>query len=381
MTALAGIAAPAPQWVEVLESREDFADAADEIEDFSRRYGAPVTARTAWTMAALDAVASADPLAVLVRDQHGLLRAAAVLLVMTGPGTDMVVSPGGLDHRAAVPAADGWAAAALGEALAHALVRRPRPTLVRLGPLPLNSLALAGVASALRGAATIAVNPIPVVRQSASRLVEDYVEHGIRRGLRRGRNRLSTDGRTAVVSFTSDRAEVLQLTSWMERASRDRDHVHGRTSPLDDPTGRALWKGRLQRLATAGDLELATLRLDGQLAAYVLGVLDGNAYRVLEGRFVSEFARYSPGRLLETAVLQRVLDDARLDTLDWMTSVAPDTLVAANDSDAVVVVQAEVHGGAQQVARHGAHHGTHRGRRRHPTSSARRPALTAVHSR
>jgi CelD/BcsL family acetyltransferase involved in cellulose biosynthesis len=350
VTALAGLAAPAPQWIEVLEGRAQFEAAADEIEQFSKEYGAPVTARTAWTRASLDAVPNADPLAVLVRDQHGLLRATALLLVMTGPGADMVVSPGGLDHRAAIPAADAWAAAALGEALADAIARRPRPALVRLGPLPINSPALAAVASALRGAATISVDPIPVVRRCESAQIDDYLAHGIRRGLRRGRNRLSTDGRSADVGFTSDRAEVLRLTSSMERTSRERDHAHGRTSPLDDPTGRALWKGRLQNLASAGDLELATLQLDGRMAAYVLGVLDGRTYRVLEGRFVSEYARYSPGRLLEAAVLQRVLDDARLDTLDWMTAVAPETLLAANDSDASVVVQAEVHSRVQRDA-------------------------------
>jgi CelD/BcsL family acetyltransferase involved in cellulose biosynthesis len=351
VTSLAGFAAPAPQWIEVLETRTAFADVAAEIEQFSREYGAPVTARTAWTKAALDAVPSANPLAVLVRDQHGLLRATALLLVMTGPGADMVVSPGGLEHRAAIPAADAWAAAALGEALSHSLVRRPRPTLVRLGPLPVNSPALAAVATSLPGAATISANPIPVVRQNGSQAIDDYLTHGIRRGLRRGRNRLGADGRRDDVGFTRDRSDVLRLTSSMERASRERDHAHGRTSPLDDPTGRALWKGRLQHLATAGDLELATLRLDGQLAAYVLGVIDGRSYRVLEGRFVSEFARYSPGRQLEAAVLERVLEDPRLDTLDWMTAVAPESLLAANADDAVVVVQAEMSGGFERRVR------------------------------
>jgi CelD/BcsL family acetyltransferase involved in cellulose biosynthesis len=314
-------------------------------------------------------VPNAAPLAVLVRDQHGLLRATALLLVMTGPGADMVVSPGGLEHRAAIPAADAWAAAALGEALADAIARRPRPALVRLGPLGVNSPALAGVASGLPGAATITVDPIPVVRKTASTVLDDYLSQGIRRGLRRGRNRLSSDGRRSDVGFTSDRSEVLRLTSSMERASRERDHAHGRTSPLDDPTGRALWKGRLQQLSAAGHLELATLRLDGQLAAYVLGVLDGHTYRVLEGRFVTEFARYSPGRLLEAAVLQRVLDDARLDTLDWMTAIAPESLLAANASDAAVVVQAEVQSGVRRDVR------------RHRSTSDRPRPLAAVPAR
>jgi hypothetical protein len=86
-------------------------------------------------------------------------------------------------------------------------------------------------------------------------------------------------------------------------------------------------------------LELATLNIGESLAAYVLGVIDGDAYRLLEGRFGTEWARYSPGRLLEAAVVQRMLDDPSLATLDWMTSVASETLLATNASDPMVVVR------------------------------------------
>ena len=250
-----------------------------------------MSARTAWTQAALDAVVATEPLGVLVRDAHGRLRAAAVLLVIPGPGTDTIVAPGGLDHRAAIPVVDAWAAAALGEALADVVARRPRPTLLRVGPLRIDSPALAGLASALPGAATITVDPIPVVRRTRSSAADDYLSHGIRRGLRRGRHRLAADGRTARGQLHGRRREVLRLLPLMEQACRDRDHAHGRTSPLDDETGRALWQRRVHHLVDAGLVELAVLRLDGELASYVLGVLDGSAYRVLEGRFVTAFAR------------------------------------------------------------------------------------------
>jgi CelD/BcsL family acetyltransferase involved in cellulose biosynthesis len=75
-------------------------------------------------------------------------------------------------------------------------------------------------------------------------------------------------------------------------------------------------------------LELTTLTLDGDLAAYVLGIDDGPWYRVLDGRFDADYARYAPGRLLEAAVLQRVLA-AGVSGVDWMTGVAPESLIAA----------------------------------------------------
>ena len=74
-------------------------------------------------------------------------------------------------------------------------------------------------------------------------------------------------------------------------------------------------------------------------AAYVLGIVDGPVYRLLEGRFDTGWARYSPGRLLEAAVVQRMLDDPALTTLDWMTSVASEALLATNDADPMVVLR------------------------------------------
>jgi hypothetical protein len=116
----------------------------------------------------------------------------------------------------------------------------------------------------------------------------------------------------------------------MALAYRDRDHAHGLASPLDTLTGRRAWRERLLRLVGCCGAEVGIVQMSGRLAAYVVGVPDGPFYRVVEGRFVEDFARYSPGRLLEAAMLQRMLDDPARDTLDWMTGTAPSALLAAN---------------------------------------------------
>ena len=60
---------------------------------------------------------------------------------------------------------------------------------------------------------------------------------------------------------------------------------------------------------------------------------------MLEGHLATHWSRYAPGRVLEAAVLQRVLDDEAYDTFDWMTSVASETLLATTGVDPVVVVR------------------------------------------
>lgn len=91
-------------------------------------------------------------------------------------------------------------------------------------------------------------------------------------------------------------------------------------------------------LSKEGSLELAAARIDGELAAYVLAITDRPTYRVLEGHLVGEWSRYAPGRMLEAAVLRRVIAGRSYRTLDWMTSVAPESLLAVNGHDPVVTV-------------------------------------------
>ena len=341
MTSVAEFAPALPR-VQVVHGREEFSRIADEYDAFAQRCAVPVSARAAWTKAALDAVSTTEPFGVFLRTDSGELTAGVVLLVVPGPGFDTIVPPGGLDHRAAVVAADADDAERLGDALSGVLGQWPRPTFLRLGPLPADSPVMQRFAAAIPTATIAPIESIPVVRRTASADAENYLSHNTKRALRRSYNRIVRDGVTVDLQFTRDIDEVMTLVPSMADACRDRDHAHGRISPLDDEIGRALWQRRLELLVAADMVELAVLHLDGELAAYVVGVLDGLTYRLLEGRFVTKFSRYSPGRLLEASVLQRVLDDPTLDTLDWMTSVAPETLLVANAHDDVVMVSAEV---------------------------------------
>jgi hypothetical protein len=278
--------------------------------------------------------------AVVVRDRRGRPRAALVLCdsfddlaeTTTIAGTD-----GG--QRGAVLAVETSAARALAAAVADALgQRRALPTLW-LGPLPAGDQVVDAFAAALGGTETVELDPIPVVRRCTAHDADAYLSHGISRTLRKSWNRLSRDGRSARIDFSTDPGHIVAHLPELAEHHRDRDHRGGRPSDLDDEAGSRLWHERMYALAEVGELELATLTIDGELAAYVLGIIDGSVYRLGEGRFVTPWARYAPGRLLEAAVLQRVLDNPELDTLDWMTAVASESLLAANDADAMVAIR------------------------------------------
>ena len=243
-------------------------------------------------------------------------------------------------HCSTVLASDAAAARLLGHAYWEAVSSRGRTVLTALGPVGSGGANLLDVAASIPGAEVVAASAVPVVRRLDSAVATDYLSASMRRTLRKATNRARTDGCRTTICFTQAREEIRRLMPELEHLHRERDHDQGRVSELDNPNALAVRRARLSALAEAGSLEVATLRIEGELAAHVVGLLDEGTYRVLEGILASRFARYSPGRVLETAVLQRMLDDPGLNTLDWVSAVASETLLAANAAEPTTVLRA-----------------------------------------
>ena len=104
-----------------------------------------------------------------------------------------------------------------------------------------------------------------------------------RRTLRKVRNRLATDGIDSQVTFTRERHRNPAAAAGMALAYRDRDEAAALGSDLEiarpATTWLAMFAARVKALAGQGGMEVATLDLDGELAAYVVGFDDGHVYR------------------------------------------------------------------------------------------------------
>jgi CelD/BcsL family acetyltransferase involved in cellulose biosynthesis len=305
--------------------------------------GAPLTARPAWLLAACAATRQLEPWVLIARDASGTAVGAAVLVDQVDDRRTRATALGGTDggHRGALLTGDPVVAHALGESWHRLRLEQHRPAPVALGPLPAGDPVVAAFAAGLPGSWQEATASIPVIVAAVpgSEPGGEYLAAGMRRTLRKAANRLAADGSRAVHRFTADPAEIRDLLPQLEQVYRHRDHVHGRASDLDDAARQQTWRHRVRDLAEAGVLELGTLHVDGELAAYTLGIRDAPTYRLLEGRFVTRFARYSPGRLLEALVVERALATAGFTTFDWMTAVAPESLLGRNDADPMVLLR------------------------------------------
>jgi hypothetical protein len=108
------------------------------------------------------------------------------------------------------------------------------------------------------------------------------------------RRRLVADG-LAWGIWREPRTDALRPA--IERLHTARDDDAGRPCDLDDPWERAAWRARWPPSA------VWLLAIGGRLAGYCLAEPGWPQVRVTDSWMVPGFARYSPGRLLEAAVL------------------------------------------------------------------------------
>jgi len=99
---------------------------------------------------------------------------------------------------------------------------------------------------------------------------------------------------------------------------RRRDEHLGWVSDLDDPQAACFYHRVIQQHADRGEIDLLTLRLRGELTAYVCAFADGKALPSWDNRLSPVWAEHSAGRIANTEALERVVRSDTYDTLDWM---------------------------------------------------------------
>jgi hypothetical protein len=313
-----------------------------DIDELHDAVALPVSARRPWLRAWTAAFPEYQPFAVLVRENgDDRIEGAALLAVADRDGTAEVVNIGhSRNDRSYFPARSPAGAEALGCAVADVLQSLPTAWTFRVEQLPVGSVAVKTLAQQLPSAHLKPGGGIPRVVFDGTRDVDGYLTKNLRKQLRKAKNRMDDDGIVSVTAFERDPARLQVLLDGVEEIHRARDHDVGRRSDIDSLSGLTLWRSIISVHANAGQVEIATLTLDGMLAAYVVSLLDYPSYRVLDGRFATSWSRYSPGRLLETLALDHAAADGRFTDLDWMNSVAPEKVVACNTIEATETLSA-----------------------------------------
>lgn len=318
----------APAGAELLGQDEVLAGALDELH---RATEAPVTSRRPW----LSTAARWSDGELFALATHGT-QAAVVLSRRTVAGTTILAGPRPYaDDRVRLHARSAAAGHRLCAALGRLLAAEPPPWRLCLATLDCDRLTALVLGGRIPGARVGSGRAIPGVALDRGPDPRAYLDKGMWRSVTRGRRHLDEDSREASVRFERDpRTIAARLPRLLELRAR-RDRQAGRGSERE----RGWWRELVAVHAGLGQLELGTLSIDGALAAYTVGFPDGAAYRVFDGRHDPGWGRYSPGRLLEAELLGHAAR-AGFAAVDWMSSVAPEALIAATHLESTVELTA-----------------------------------------
>lgn len=309
---------------------------SDEIVELNQRVNVPLMASWPWHQHWCESFSAWTPLLVGVRaTDNGRLKGAALLATsQRAEGTAIVAMGNSSSLCTVLQAVDESAADALAAAVEQYLDGLSGAWSLDFEQLHDLDRTMLGLADRLDHAQVLPELRVPRVTFSGDNRLDLVLSKSMQKQLRRARTKIEQAGLDMSIAFDRGRAITTELIDEVESVHVMRDRVSRRQSDLDRPAEREFWR----RVVEGGydgqwEVEIATLRFDGQLAAYVVALLDGEVYRVYDGRMNSEWSAYSPGRLVEAAALNRALQDSRFTLLDWMSGVAAEKLLVANTAE------------------------------------------------
>jgi CelD/BcsL family acetyltransferase involved in cellulose biosynthesis len=166
---------------------------------------------------------------------------------------------------------------------------------------------------------------------------ESSVDGKVRRDLRRRLRLLEKEGEVSieVLDGTERLGELLEEGFEIEASGWKREQG---TAIISRPETRAFYSDVARWAAERGWLRLAFLRLDGRPLAFQCGLEDGGTHYFLKGGFDREFQRFSPGKLLVAAMIERAFREG-LELFDFGGEEEPFKLEWANGRRELVLFQ------------------------------------------
>ncbi|MEO6205203.1 MAG: GNAT family N-acetyltransferase, partial [Mycobacteriales bacterium] len=267
-----------------------------EIEALLEETGAPITARVPWLRAWAGATQDL-PVLVIAHSGAGPTAAAPLAVRRRGPVMEVLAWGHQDSDQVSLPARTPADAGELARAL-HAYLRGlRRPWTLRVEQLPVADGAGRALARTLPRAALSEGDVSPRTVFGQERTLAQHLSRNGRRSALQASNRLSAASLDPQIGYWRSPDDVGRHLVDLEGLRRRRDHALGRPSAMDDPARRAFYRTVVLGAAAAGELELATLHVDGRLAAYDVCFIDRGWLRLWDGRIEPDLAHYGVGKL------------------------------------------------------------------------------------
>jgi hypothetical protein len=287
-----------------------------------------VSARLAWMRAWLDAYPAWRPW-VIALPEGGELRAAAALAERRYAGIAQIRCLGHTQlDEATIASRTDADAADLAAAVAVRLRTAHLPWTMHLRQLPADGVFTRELSARLTTVQITAAAGRPLVHFSDATDPRRVCSRNLRSAEAKARNRIARAGLALTTRWIGTPAGVAERLPEIRAVHHARDVQLRGASKLDHPREGAFYDALLRRHLER--LELLELRLDGDLAAYVLWIRAGGARLVLDNRVAPRWSDFSAGLIANNVALRAAAADPGVQELDWGAGVQRYKLQSAN---------------------------------------------------
>jgi CelD/BcsL family acetyltransferase involved in cellulose biosynthesis len=302
----------------ILRGAEILAQLGARLDELHRATDAPITARRTWLQTWIGCHPGHEPFAILVEEGERLEGAALLARREARWVTEFVALGNRLSDQVRFPVRSDAAARALVAGMSAHFLANERAWLLTVRHLPSDDPVAMQLAAELPCAERIVGDASPTLRFGPERTLRAHVSKNHHQQVRRMLNRLQGEGLEPRIEHLREPAAIAAILPRVIDVCLERD-LELRGESLLDGSGHRRFFGEVIRAhAARGEVELTTLHVGEELAAYVLCFLDGPAYRMWNCRLAPAWSRYGVGRIANNAALEHALADPRANEFDWM---------------------------------------------------------------
>jgi hypothetical protein len=280
-----------------------------------RDTGEPLTGRWPSELIWMQTHPKYEPWGVLI-ERNGVCVAAA-LLTRRWRGFWQIGKPAGGGDPLHFAAVDDDSAQRLAESILGAVRSFGWPWRLEISDLPRADPVAAYLRSCWPHSQSCPTPPVPHLLFAAGEPLSAYLSHNTRSAVAKARNRIRREGIQLVEEWTRDIERIRDLMPKLLNVYCRRYHQLRRRSIADDPVYRNFLTAFVLEHANQGLVELLTLYLNRELAAFALCVLDNKEYWVLVSKASPDWLRYSPGTIANAEVVRHAFESPGVRGVNW----------------------------------------------------------------
>lgn len=257
-----------------------------------------------------------EPWGVLI-ERNGEVVAATILTRYRHLGLWRIGKPGGTHDPVRFGALDDDAALKLARAIYGTLQTFGGPWRLEVTDLPFPDPVASHLQSICPHSHIQRTSSIPCLRFAPDTPLSKYLSSNTRSAVAKARNRILRDGIQMVQEWTRDIGQIHNFLPQILDIYRCRDYQLYGNCLIDNPMAESFFIKFVTEHASQGLVDLLTIHLDGELAAFALCLMDNNEHWVLVNRVSPSWLRYSPGTIANAEVVRHAFEDIESCGVNW----------------------------------------------------------------